>query len=129
MAARNVPGPQIVMTLRHWFIAVSAFSFTCGAYAQAGASEITTHQYGSALQRNLNAAITPPAGTTGDASQRCRELAKTYADSIGPQQRNAAAAGGPINARDGRNVESESDLAARNRRSDAQVAYRDSGCH
>jgi hypothetical protein len=117
------------MNLRPSLIVVStcALTMTCSAYAQNDASEVTTHQYGSPLQRNLNAAA-PSDPNAADAARRCGELAKTYADSIGPQRQNTAAAGSPNYGQDGRNVESETDLAARNRRDDARKAYRDSGC-
>ncbi|WP_322053424.1 hypothetical protein [Paraburkholderia bannensis] len=129
MAARIVPRPSIAMNFRHALIAIYAIAMTSGAYAQTGVSDLTPRRYGSPLQQNMNAATAPASPKGADAARRCGELAKTYADSYSPQSPNYAAVGSPNYGRDGRNYEMDNDLAVRNRREDAENAYRDSGCH
>ncbi|QGZ63685.1 hypothetical protein [Paraburkholderia acidisoli] len=123
--------PSITMNLRRCLVIISTLStvaLTCVAHAQTGSAEGAPHQYGGALQRNLNTVTTSPAANDADAARRCRDLAKTYVDSLGPQPGNAASVGNPNYGRDGRNVESQTDLQARYRVNDAQQAYGDAGC-
>lgn len=129
MAARNRFGSLIAMNLRYWLIAMSAIALTSSACAQTGASDLTPRQYGSPLQRNMTAAMTPPAQDAADAARRCGELAYNYANAIGPQAHKSNTVGSPNYGRDGRNVDADNDVAARNRRDDAEKAYLDSGCH
>ncbi len=129
MAARIVPRPYIDMNFRHRLLALSACALASSAYAQTGISDLTPHQYGSPLQQNMNAATTPASPKDADIARRCGELAKTYVDSYSPQSTHYAAAGSPNYGRDGRNYEIDNDLAVRNRRDDAEQAYRDAGCH
>ncbi|WP_321886329.1 hypothetical protein [Paraburkholderia bannensis] len=117
------------MNFRHRLLALSACALASSAYAQTGISDLTPHQYGSPLQQNMNAATTPASPKDADIARRCGELAKTYVDSYSPQSTHYAAAGSPNYGRDGRNYEIDNDLAVRNRRDDAEQAYRDAGCH